>query len=174
MKESKRELPDHLTENIPSKCFVFRHPNLSNRKTVPFSYTRGGDREAAKAKAIAFAMKMNVALGPVPPKSVEGRMSSRNNSGIVRVNAKRDLKRGRFYYCWNVRWKGCPQPGGVSWPCLTHTDDGAYVLAALTLKMRTISRPRVIEEYERIRGTPKAKEILLLRPKVPIEELWPD
>jgi hypothetical protein len=40
--------------------------------------------------------------------------------------------------------------------------------------MRTINRDRVIEEFEKIKGTKKYKEILLLRPAIPIEDIWPD
>lgn len=176
MKNAKRNLPEHLTDNVSSKCFVFRHPNLFRRKSVVISYAHGQDYETVKSKAVGYARKMNEALGPIPPLSPEGRMSSRNSSGIVRVNPKRTraLRNGLFYYSWSTRWKGCPQSGGVSWPCLTYSDDGAYVLAALTLELRTTSRQRVIEEFEKIKGTPKYKEILKPRPKFPIEDFWPD
>ena len=176
MKNEKRELPEHLTDNVSSKCFVFRHPNLFQHKSVVFSYAHSRDKEAIKGKAVSYAKKMNDVLGPVPHLSPEGRMSSRNRSGIVRIHPKRDFakKNGRFYYFWVARWKGCPLHGGVSWPCLTHTEDGAYVLAVLTLDMRTTSRPRVIEAYEKIKGTARRKEILRLRPKISIEEFWPE
>ena len=176
MQDSKRELPTHLAENSPSKCFVYRNVKLNNNRSVVISYARGQDYKTVRNKAIAYAEKMNKALGPVPHYSPEGRMSSRNSSGIVRVNPKRSRawRNGLFYYSWNTKWKGCPQHGGVSWPCIKHTDDGAYVLAALTLEMRTINRDRVIEEFEKINGTKKYKDFLKLRPQIPIEELWPD
>ncbi|MDD5139706.1 MAG: hypothetical protein PHY43_05525 [Verrucomicrobiales bacterium] len=176
MKASKRELPEHLTDNVFSKCFVFRHPNLFRRKSVIFSYAHGRDYETIKLKAVTYAVKMNEVLGPIPHLSPEGRMSSRNTSGIVRVNPRRTRapRNGLFYYSWNTKWKGCTQRGGVSWPCLAHTDDGAYVLAALTLELRTINRDRVIETYEKIKGTKKFKEVLRMRPKFPIEDFWPD
>jgi hypothetical protein len=174
MKETQRELPEHLTENTSSKCFVFRRQDFSNGKLVPFSYARGKDRETEKSKAIAYTNRMNKALGPAPRTSPEGRMSSRNKSGIVRVNPKRTSPRGQPYYFWVAKWKGCPKSGGVPWPCLTWGDNEAYVLAALTLTMRTVERSRVIEEFEKIRGTPKYREYLRTRPKIPIKELWPD
>jgi len=174
MKDSKREFPEHLTPNVSSKCFVFRHPNLFRRKSVVFSYAHGQDYEAIKKKAVAYTVKMNETLGPIPLLSPEGRMSSRNTSGIVRVNPRRTRapRNGLFYFSWNTKWKGCPLNGGVSWPCITHTDDGAYVLAALTLELRITSRARVIEEYEKIKGTPKYKELLKPRPKISIEDFW--
>lgn len=176
MKNAKRDLPEHLTDNVSSKCFVFRHPNLFRRKSVVFSYAHNKDKKIVRERAVAFAVKMNDALGPMPPTSTEGRMSSRNSSGIVRVNPRRTCaqRNGLFYYAWNTKWKGCPLTGGVSWPCKTHTDDGAYVLAALTLKLRTISRERVLEEFEKIKGTTKYRELLKARPKIPIEAFWQD
>jgi len=176
MQDSKRELPIHLAENKPSKCFVYRNKKFNNNRSVVISYAKGQDYETVRRKAIGYADTMNKAFGTVPIYSPEGRMSSRNTSGIVRVNPKRTRapRNGLFYYSWNTRWKGCPQRGGVSWQCITHTDDGAYVLAALTLEMRTINRDRVIEEFEKIKGTKKYKEILLLRPAIPIEDIWPD
>ena len=176
MKDSKRELPEHLAPNVSSKCFVFRHSKYFNNKSVVFSYARGQDYETVRQKAVAFTNKMNKALGPVLHGSPEGRMSSRNRSGIVRINPIRTRapRNGLYYYSWNTKWKGCPQHGGVSWPCITHTDNGAYVLAALTLELRTTNRDRVIEEYEKIRGTPKRKKILRLRPQIAIENFWPE
>ena len=174
MRDSKRELPEHLTENKPSKSFVFRRSDYFNNKSVGFSYARGLDSETIKQKAIAFTNKMNKALGPVPQYSPEGRMTSRNTSGIVRVNPKRSPAKGQYYYFWNAKWKGCQNPGGVPWPCKSHTNDGAYVLAALTVKLRTVNRDRVIEEFEKIKGTKEHREILKLKPQIPIEELWPD
>lgn len=176
MKESKRELPEHLTDNVSSKCFVFRHPNLNHRKSVVFSYAHNQDKQIVKEKAVKFTVKLNEALGPVPQLSPEGRMSSRNTSGIVRVNPRRTIakRNGLPYYAWNTKWKGCPQSGGVSWPCLKHTDNGAYVLAKLILDLRTTNRDRVIEEFEKIKGTAKHKGILRLRPKIPIEQFWPE
>jgi hypothetical protein len=176
MQDSKRELPMHLAENAPSKCFVYRNVKLNNNRSVVISYARGQDYEDIRQKAISYANKLNKALGPVPHYSPEGRMTSRNTSGIVRVNPKRNLakRNGLYYYFWNAKWKGCPKSGGVPWPCIKHTDDGAYVLAALTVKLRTVNRDRVIEECEKIKGTKEYREILKLRPQIPIEELWPD
>jgi len=176
VKNGQRSLPEHLAENVPSKCFVFRRMDYFNNKSVLFSYARGQDREAIKSKAVAYTIKMNKALGPAPRKSTEGRMSSRNSSGIVRVYPRRTLakRNGLYYYAWATKWKGCPRPGGVPWPCLTRGDDGAYVLAVLTLQMKTIDRGRVMEEFEKIKGTPKFKELLRPRPKIPIEDFWPD
>jgi hypothetical protein len=169
-----RTLPEHLTDNVSSKCFVFRHPNLFQRKSVVFSYAHNRDKQTVKEKAINFAVKMNDSLGPIPPRSPEGRMSSRNKSGIVGIYPKRSLaKRNRvYYYSWAARWKGCPRPGGISWPCIEHTDNGAYILAALSHEMRTTNRDRVIEEYEKVKGTPKSKAILRSRPKIPIEDFF--
>jgi hypothetical protein len=42
------------------------------------------------------------------------------------------------------------------------------------VEMRTISRERVIEEFERIKKTPKYRKILRFRPKLPIEDFWPN
>jgi hypothetical protein len=170
----QEHLPGHLTDNVSSKCFVFRHPNLLQRKSVVFSYAHNRDKLTVREKAINFAVKMNDALGPVPPTSPEGRMSSRNKSGIVGIYPKRSLakRNGLYYFSWAAKWKGCPSRGGISWPCIEHTDNGAYILAALSLEMRTINRDQVIEEYEKVKGTPKSKAILRSRPKIPIEDFW--
>jgi hypothetical protein len=177
MQNSNRELPKYLAENKPSKCFVFRHPNHFQRKSVLFSYARGEDRETVRQQAIDYTNEKNQALGPVILHgSCEGRMTSRNKSGIVRVNPKRTRapRNGLFYYSWNAKWKNCPQHGGISWPCMMHTDDGAYILACLSLEMRTINRDRVLEEFKNIEGKQKWKEILSHRPKFRIEDFWPD
>jgi hypothetical protein len=176
VKEIQRELPDHLTDNVSSKCLVFRHPNLFHRKSVVFSYAHNKDKRLIKEKAVAFAVKMNEALGPIPPTSPEGRMSSRNRSRIVGVFPRRTLakRNGLFYFSWTAKWKGCPHKGGVSWPCISHTDNGAYVLAALTLKMRTINRGQVLEEFEKIKKKAEFKKILRLKPKIPIDKFWPE
>lgn len=176
MKQKKRLLPPNLTENTASKCFVFRHKLYHNRKSVPFSYARGGDREKAKKKAVHFTLKMNSKLGIAPRKSSVDRMTTRNRSGKVNVFPKRDLARrnGLYYYFWLADWKGCPQAGGVGWPCLTHTDEGAYVLASLTHDMRTIDRDRVLEAFEKIRGTKEYKTMLAQKPKKPIADFWND
>ena len=176
MNKPQRELPDHLTDNISSKCFVFRHPNLFRRKSVVFSYARGQDKDAIKAKAVVFANKMNDALGPIPLLSPEGRMTSRNRSGIVCIHPRRTIakRNGLPYYAWTARWKGCPLRGGIAWPCLTHTDDGAYVLAAISLDLRSTNRPKILEEYEKIRGSATFNEKLSVRPNLRIEEYWPD
>jgi hypothetical protein len=172
--ERLRILPEHLTDNPASKNLVFRHPNLLQRQSVVFSYAHNRDKTTVKEKAISFAVKMNEALGPVPPCSPEGRMSSRNKSGIVGIYPKRSLakRNGLYYFSWAAKWKGCPSRGGISWPCIEHTDNGAYILAALSLEMRTTDRDRVEEEYEKIKGTPKSKEILRSRPKIPIEDFF--
>ncbi len=176
MNKGKRELPDHLADNVSSKCFVFRHPNLFRRKSVVFSYARGVDKEAVKTKAVSFAVKMNEALGPVPTTSPEGRMTSRNRSGRVCIHPRRTIakRNGLPYYAWTARWKGCPLKGGISWPCITHTDDDAHVLAALSLDLRTTNRPKILEEYAKIIGTAAYKGRLITRPKLRIEEYWPE
>jgi hypothetical protein len=175
-KRPDRDLPEHLTDNTSSKCFVFRHPNYFSRKSVVFSYARGKNYEQTKAKAVQFTKRMNRVLPKPKPLSPEGRMSSRNKSGTVRIHPKRDIakRNGLPYYFWVARWKGCPFRGGVSWPCLSHTDDGAYVLAALTLEARTIDRKAVLAMFEAIKGTSRHQEILSVRPEIPIEEFWPD
>jgi hypothetical protein len=174
VKRLTRNLPEHLTDNPASKNLVFRHPNLLRRKSVVFSYAHNQDKQVVREKAINFAVKMNDALGPIPSTSPEGRMSSRNKSGIVGIFPKRALakRNGLFYYSWTAKWKGCPFRGGISWPCIEHTDNGAYILAALSLEMRTTNRDRIIEEYEKIKGTPKSKELLRFRPKIPIEDFF--
>lgn len=176
MKHTKRTLPPNLTENKPSKCFVFRHKLYKNRKSVLFSYAQGGDREKAKKRAIPFTLKMNSKLGVVPRKSSVDRMTARNRSGKVNVIPKHTVARrnGLYYYSWVADWKGCPKAGGVAWPCLTHTDEGAFVLASLTHDTKTIDRGRVLEAFEKIRGTKDYKMMLAQKPKKPIEDFWND
>jgi hypothetical protein len=171
---STRNLPDHLTENVSSKSFVYRHPNYHRRKSVLFSYAHGGDRESAKAKAIAYAIEKDAILGPPPPRSPEGRMSRCNTSGFVGVNpGDKPIRKPSgieyTYYHWKAEWIGCPNSGGVAWQCKTLTDDGAYVLAVLTRRLRTVNRGRMLEELKAIsRGvgsiglfSPKSRGTLL-------------
>lgn len=171
MKHSKRSLAKHLTNNVASKCFVFRHPNFRNAKSVVFSYARAQDYQKVKRKAVAYTRRMNKMLGPVQPSSDS--LSVRNRSGIVGVSPKRKyFARRKVYYFWNAKWKDCELSGGVSWPCATHTDKGAYTLAALTVGFRSTERERIMRHYKRIKGTSEYKKILSLRPKIPIERFW--
>lgn len=160
MQSVKRTLPTHLTDNVSSRCFVFRHPNLFRRKSVVFSYARDKEKEAVKEKAVAYAEKLNDVLGPFPTVSPEGRMSSRNSSGIVRINPRRTLakRNGLYYYVWSTRWKGCPLCGGVSWPCLTSYGRRCLCLGSIDPQAsvnRSAANSRGVRPDQRFSRVPK-------------------
>jgi hypothetical protein len=167
--KSERNLPLHLTENTESKCFVFRHQEYKNRKSVVFSYARGKDRVELRNKAIRFTEKMNRKLPNPKPTSVEGRMSSRNTSGEVGVNPAHHTIRKPSgleytYFSWRADWVGCPNSGGVAWPCKKHGCSDAYVLAVLTRRMKSTDRLRILEELDNIRGSNHYRSILRQKP----------
>ena len=200
--KAERALPLHLAENKESKCFVFRHSKHRGGKTIVISYAHGKSRGEVREKAIKFTNRMNRKLPLPSPTSTEDRMSSRNTSHVVGVNpAKSPIQKltgaKYIYYSRKAKWVGCPQKGGVSWPCKTHGCKIAYALAVptrrsrnqklnetwrqagwklssktcslfgreiLTRKMRTISRRRILEELETIKGTERYRSIVSQKP----------
>lgn len=166
--KKERDLPIHLTENKESKTFVYRHRKYKNRESVGFSYANGRGREKIKKKAIRFTERMNRKLPPAPT-STEGRMSIRNTSKVVGVNpAQSPIRKPSgleyTYFSWRANWVGCPNSGGVSWPCKKHGCKTAYALAVLTRKLRTINRDLILEELRAIRGTQQYKDIVGKKP----------
>jgi hypothetical protein len=170
--KAKRSLPLHLSENRESKCFVFRHPKYQDRRSVVFSYAKGKDRGAVQRKAVEFTRRKNKTLPKPEPQSTRGRLTARNTSRVVGVSPVRRVigkpsGRKLTFFSWRAAWVGCPNAGGVTWPCKTHGCKDAFVLAVLTRAMQSVNRRRILKSLEEIRGTDIYREIV--RKKAPHE-----
>lgn len=99
-----------------------------------------------------------------PPVAREGRMTKKNNSGVVGVYRSSGTIRnrdGKTYNCsrWVARWPGCPFRGGLSWSVKEFGEEGAFALAVIARELRTVNRDRVMDYLERIVDTPRFDQI---------------
>lgn len=109
-------------------------------------------------------------LPSLPPKiesSSKDRMTSRNHSGVVGVHRTPGIVRkrnGNVYECprYVARWPGCKYRGGLSWSVKQFEEEGAFVLAVLSLRRETISRNKILAEFESTIGTKQYKDIVAL------------
>ena len=92
-------------------------------------------------------------------------MTNANTSGevgvyLVRTEFRKKGKKHHNYYSWVARWPGCRFNGGLSWSWQRFGDDGAYVLAVLSRRMRTVDREAILERFVEIKGRPEYDQIL--------------
>jgi hypothetical protein len=105
-------------------------------------------------------------LPKLPPKmSSKGRLTKQNHSGEVGVHwspGKVKKANGNVYECpkWIAKWPGCSNKGGISWTEKQFEHEGAFVLAVLSRRLETISRDKILTEFESIVGTKKYNEIV--------------
>jgi hypothetical protein len=96
------------------------------------------------------------------PISVRHRKTKRNASGIVGVQLKRSVKRGKHgrwvHYAWSAFWTD--KPGGISWGIDKYGDNHAFVCAAIARRLETANRRAVEQKFSRIKGTPEFRAIL--------------
>jgi hypothetical protein len=94
-------------------------------------------------------------------------MTKRNRSGIVGVyRSKESLKpNGKVYSCprWIARWPKCPLRGGLSWSVLQFDEDGAFALAVIGLRAKSVDRDEVVSHFESIIDTDELDEIWALK-----------
>jgi len=96
------------------------------------------------------------------PISVRHRKTKRNASGIVGVQLRRSVKRGKHgrwvHYAWSAFWSN--KPGGISWGIEKYGDKQAFVCAAIARSLETADRHAVERKFSRIEGTPEYRAIL--------------
>lgn len=122
-----------------------------------FSLSRFESWEAAEKEGRKWIKKQKKILPP-SRMNEEGRMTSRNQSGVVGVYIAKTVRRkpnGKEYEYWKwiARWPDCPVKGGVAWTINEETpDDDAFALACLTREMRSADKEEVRGRLSKIRG----------------------
>ena len=130
-----------------------------------FSVAKYGSWEKAEEKGRDWIAEQKKIL---PPSRMheEGRLTSRNKSGVVGVYIARTIRRkpnGKVYenWKWIARWPDCPVKGGILWPINEETpDDDAFALACLSRKMRSGDRNEVRKRLASIYGSAEHSNIL--------------
>ncbi len=117
--------------------------------------------KAAEAAADKWVRKMKQELPPQKP--AKGRMSKRNESGVVGVRAFVDKSKGSHYCRWYAKWPGCPNAGGVSFSADILGDTDAFLCAYLARTHETVDREWVLKKLKTFRNTKKAKAVLKLK-----------
>jgi hypothetical protein len=95
-------------------------------------------------------------------------MTKKNHSrvvGVYRTPGILKKKNGNVYSCprWVARWPKCPLRGGLSWSVKQFDEEGAFVLAYLGLKKKSVNRGRGLAEFDSIFGTKEYDAISALR-----------
>ncbi len=122
---------------------------------------------AAEKAAAAWVRATIKTLPPELPR--EGRMTVSNTSGVVGVHRSIHVVRkssGRVYEYerWIARWPRCPNRGGVAWYVTDSIDDtNAFVLAVLSLQMKSVDRSEILARFDEIDGTEQYDDIAQLR-----------
>ena len=155
----------YVTRNLQEKCVVARVMRETKMYSQYFTLKQYGTWEKAEEAARKWIEDLLPAL---PPKmSSEGRMTRRNHSGEVGVYRSKGIvrkKNGREYECprWVARWVGCRLSGGLSWSIIQFDEDGAYVLAVLARRQRSVNRDALLEYFDSILGKKEYNDILAL------------
>ncbi len=152
----------HLTRNAPSKCVMAR----LTRKGVNYqeNFTLAQYKTWAKAEAAGerWVKKMIKELPPV--ESGKGRMSKRNESGIVGVYAQLNVdRRTKNHYHdarWSARWPGCPNKGGVSFSASKYGENEAFAMAYLARTNETVDRDWIANKLKSFKKTKAYSAIL--------------
>lgn len=99
--------------------------------------------------------------------NAEGRMSSRNTSGVVGITLScatfAGEKGNSEYWSWKSKWPGCKFNGGIGWSVKKYGLDDSFALAVLSRELRTVDRDVVIKRLKRLKGTKKLQAIYDLR-----------
>lgn len=157
---------NHVSRNTQEKCVrasVMRQRKLYQKY---FTLKQHGTWEKAEAAGKRWIKSFIKTLPPEIPR--EGRMTKRNRSGVVGVyRSKGIVKRpnGKVYSCprWVARWPKCALSGGLSWSVLQFDEDGAFALAVIGLRMKSVNRDEVLAHFESIIESPEFDEILALK-----------
>jgi len=150
----------NFTRNTSSKCVTARVTRAGKLHSRNFSLTEYKSWGAAELAAKRWLERIKPSL-PAPI-SVRHRKTVRNASGIVGVQLKRSVKRGKtgrwVHYAWSAFW--ADKPGGISWGIEKYGDKRAFVCAAIARKLETADRRVIEQRFSRIKGTPEYRAIL--------------
>ncbi len=155
----------HVCRNVKEKCVkasVMRQRELHLRY---FTLKKYGSWEKAEAAGRRWIRSFIKDLPPEIPR--EGRMTKRNISGKVGVFRSKGIVKKRSgkiysYPRWIARWPNCEFTGGLGWSVLQFDEDGAFALAVIGLKLKSVDRNEVLAHYESIVGTEELEEIFAL------------
>ena len=159
----------NITRNIQENCVMARVMRQGKRHQRNYGLGIYKTWEAAEKKAAVWVRRMLKTLPPEAPR--HGRMTVSNTSGIVGVHRSKLIVRKSTgavyeYWRWTGRWHGCPNRGGVSWNVTEETtrcENDAFVLAVLSVEMKSVNRMAIRDRLGEIRGTAEFDRILELR-----------
>jgi len=150
----------NYTRNTSSRCVTARVTRAGELHSRNFSLAEYKTWGAAEAAARKWLDRIKPSL-PAPI-SVRHRKTKRNASGIVGVQLKRSVKRGKHgrwvHYAWLAFWP--EKPGGISWGIEKYGGNHAFVCAAIARRLETADRDAIERKYSRIKGTPEYRAIL--------------
>src|SRR5438105_4702766 len=152
----------NVTRNETERCVrakVMRERTLHQEY---FTLKQYGTWAKAEAAAKAWAKEKITSLPPPMPR--EGMMTKKNTSGVVgvyRSSGRIKKPNGKTYHCprWVARWPNCRFSGVLSWSIKQFDEEGAFVLAVISLELKTIDRERVLDHLDSILHTSKFNKI---------------
>ncbi|MFK7910313.1 MAG: hypothetical protein AB8F34_06880 [Akkermansiaceae bacterium] len=154
----------HIHRNRADNCVMARIMRHGKMYQKNFTVRKYGSWKAAEAEGRNWITKQKKTLPP-SRMNEEGRMTNRNQSGVVGVNLARNVRKkdGKEYEYWKwiAKWPKCPLRGGLGWTISEDlSDDDAFALAYLAREMRTVSRRKLRAQLELIYGLPEHKAIM--------------
>ena len=144
---------------------IMRHCEMHQKN---FSLRRFETWEAAEKEGRKWIRKQKKILPP-SRMNEEGRMTSRNNSGVVGVYLAKTVRnkpsgKKYEYWKWIARWPNCPVKGGVTWTVNDETsDDDAFALAVLSREMRSADKDEIRKKLSRIYGGKNHSKIMEMK-----------
>jgi hypothetical protein len=156
----------HVHRNVQESYVMARVMRQRHLYQRNFTLKEHGSWEKAEAAAKRWIKAFVPTLPPKVPR--EGRLTKRNRSGAVGVYRSPGIRakpNGKVYYCprWVARWLGCPLRGGLSWSVKQFDEEGAFVLAYLGLKKKSINRTELLADFDSIFGTEEYENICALK-----------
>jgi hypothetical protein len=156
----------YLTKNVVEKCVMARVMRQRHRYQRNFSLKDYGTWEKAETAARRWIKAFVPTLPPKIPG--EGRMSKKNRSGIVGVYRLPGIvkkRNGKIYSCpkWVARWPKCKLRGGISWTVGQFDEEGAFILAVLSLREKSVNRAEILAKLDSIFETEEYENICALK-----------
>jgi len=150
----------NYTRNTSSRCVSARVRRAGELHSRNFGLAKYKTWGAAEKAAKQWLDRIKPSLPD--PVSVRNRKTKRNVSGIVGVQLRHSMKRGKRHrwdhYAWSAFW--AEKPGGISWGVGKYGDKRAFVCAAIARRLETTDRRVIEQEFARIQGTREYRAIL--------------